>query len=80
MPVPASSTRAVSPSRTASTHEVLPPYFVVARLGVAIDPRQPHALFAGADGAVKENFLQRLTMQPQGVGARTLQLAAKITF
>ena len=26
------------------------------------------------------NYLQKLTMQPQGVGARTFQLAAKFTF
>jgi len=36
--------------------------------------------FRGGVFTPNANYLQKLTMQPQGVGARTFQLAAKITF
>src|SRR4051794_17830204 len=44
MPVPASRTSAVSPSRSTSTQEVLPPYVTVSGPGVGNEPRQPQTL------------------------------------
>src|SRR5215471_16594892 len=58
MPVPASMMIGGSPRGRISTHDVLPPYLLVARPGAGIEPRTPQNLtFIGGPLA---NVLERL--------------------